>query len=86
MEDILYLIQKFLLIPDNTVKIFVLPDRRGPAVIPPEFMGREKLPGVDDFLERLVSQGLGQDVDMIVHYYAGIKLISAAIEVLKGQH
>ena len=49
-------------------------------------MGRERLPGVDDFLERLVSQGLGQDVDMIVHYYAGIKLISAAIEVLKGQH
>ena len=41
---------------------------------------------MDEFLQAMFFQGLDQDMHMIVHYYAGIKLKPTTIKVLESRH
>ena len=82
----LYIVEflsQLFFIADNSVEVLVLPDSPAPSVPTLHRMRGERLPRMNDLLERLVVQGSQQDVHMVVHDHVGIQLVALFVPMMQ---
>jgi hypothetical protein len=69
-------LNQVVFIPNYSIKIFDLPDRRAPVLKFPQPVRSERFPRMDYLLEGMIGQRTCQDMDMVVHDDIGKEVVA----------